>query len=115
MTSNAPKYNTNCNSHQEEDESSSDDMGPASPRAYEAATADDEWVEYLDDLGRTRKCLRKDLPYMKAREERMPRRRYAVTALIIKIILCTSNVLHSVHYIDTQKPSQPKPRAERVG
>ncbi|GJQ74237.1 hypothetical protein Trydic_g23461 [Trypoxylus dichotomus] len=29
---------------------------------------DEEWVEYVDCLGRTRKCMRKDLPYLKERD-----------------------------------------------
>lgn len=37
---------------------------------YEPArNSDDEWVEYTDVLGRTRKCLRKDLEYMKRKDE----------------------------------------------
>jgi hypothetical protein len=30
----------------------------------EAVTQDEEWVEYTDSLGRSRLCLRKDLPHM---------------------------------------------------
>ncbi|KAI4460326.1 hypothetical protein MML48_6g00006369 [Holotrichia oblita] len=36
---------------------------------YEPArNPDEEWVEYVDCLGRTRKCMRKDLPYLKERD-----------------------------------------------
>ena len=31
-------------------------------REYPAGSKDEEWVEYVDALGRTRKCMRKDLP-----------------------------------------------------
>ena len=31
-------------------------------RAYPAGSKDEEWVEYVDALGRTRKCMRRDLP-----------------------------------------------------
>jgi len=31
-------------------------------REYPADSKDEEWVEYVDALGRTRKCMRKDLP-----------------------------------------------------
>lgn len=30
---------------------------------------DEEWVEYVDCLGRTRTCLRKDLSYLKSKDE----------------------------------------------
>eukprot|EP00124_Ichthyophonus_hoferi_P000875 Ihof_evm16s37 gene=Ihof_evmTU16s37 len=48
---------------------------------YGATGEEDEWVEYEDDLGRTRKCLRKDLPTMMARERNMPKRSPSPTAL----------------------------------
>lgn len=32
---------------------------------------DEEWVEYVDFLGRTRKCLRKDLEYMKQKDREL--------------------------------------------
>ncbi|GLV41319.1 uncharacterized protein CBL_04843 [Carabus blaptoides fortunei] len=44
-----------------DDEHFSDEYEPAS-------NPDEEWVEYTDCLGRTRKCLRKDLEYLKEKD-----------------------------------------------
>lgn len=35
----------------------------------ESVNPEDEWVEYVDSLGRTRTCLRKDLTYFKSKEK----------------------------------------------
>ena len=32
---------------------------------------DDEWVEYVDSFGRSKMCLRKDLPQMKEKDEKV--------------------------------------------
>lgn len=35
---------------------------------YESKCEDDDWVEYTDCLGRTRKCLKKDLEFIKQKD-----------------------------------------------
>ncbi|KAL1506521.1 hypothetical protein ABEB36_005869 [Hypothenemus hampei] len=42
-----------------------------SDRYDDDVDSDNEWVEYTDSLGRTRNCLRKDLEYIKARDEEL--------------------------------------------
>ncbi|XP_055338684.1 coiled-coil domain-containing protein 174-like [Paramacrobiotus metropolitanus] len=44
-------------------DSSDDEIGPV-PLPGKPSDADDEWAEYEDHLGRTRRCLRTDLPRM---------------------------------------------------
>ena len=34
---------------------------------------DDEWVDYVDALGRTRKCMKRDLPGLKRQDKDMVR------------------------------------------
>ncbi|KRT80803.1 hypothetical protein AMK59_5737, partial [Oryctes borbonicus] len=46
---------------EEEENHFSDEYEPAK-------NPDEEWVEYVDCLGRTRKCMKKDLPYLKERD-----------------------------------------------
>lgn len=42
-------------------------------REYPAGSAGDEWVEYTDTLGRTRQCMRRDLPGLKRVDEELVR------------------------------------------
>lgn len=43
------------------------------PKSYKASKKDDEWVEYTDVLGRTRTCMRKDLPEMVEKDKELAR------------------------------------------
>lgn len=45
-----------------------EDDEPEDMDDYDAKNSDEEWVEYVDALGRTRKCLQKDLDYMKRKD-----------------------------------------------
>lgn len=52
-------------------ESSSDDSENENCEAYKANEPDEEWVEYTDCLGRTRKCLKKDLANFQKRDKEL--------------------------------------------
>ncbi|GAB6026017.1 hypothetical protein CHUAL_011980 [Chamberlinius hualienensis] len=43
-----------------------DDVVEVNEDSYKSKKDDEEWVEYTDSLGRSRKCFKKDLPQMKA-------------------------------------------------
>eukprot|EP00092_Neocalanus_flemingeri_P004406 GFUD01004739.1.p1 GENE.GFUD01004739.1~~GFUD01004739.1.p1 ORF type:complete len:661 (+),score=257.13 GFUD01004739.1:92-2074(+) len=53
------------------DDSDSDGCGDA--KDYIAVNKGDEWVEYVDALGRTRSCMKKDLPSLKRQDKEMVR------------------------------------------
>ncbi|KAI4460358.1 hypothetical protein MML48_6g00005168 [Holotrichia oblita] len=67
------KKNTNLPPSDSEDDvdrypESEEDERHFSDEYEPARNPDEEWVEYVDCLGRTRKCMRKDLPYLKERD-----------------------------------------------
>ncbi|XP_042893183.1 coiled-coil domain-containing protein 174-like [Penaeus japonicus] len=43
------------------------------PKLYKSSKKDEEWVEYTDVLGRTRTCMRKDLPEMVEKDKELSR------------------------------------------
>jgi len=43
------------------------------PRNYPATCEEEKWVEYTDALGRTRKCMKKDLPSLQEQDKEMVR------------------------------------------
>merc|ERR1719186_1283205 len=43
------------------------------PRDYPAASDGEQWVEYVDALGRTRSCMKKDLPSLQRQDKEMVR------------------------------------------
>lgn len=47
----------------------SEEDGEIGPPYEPAKNRDEEWVEYVDCLGRTRTCLRKDLDYLKSKDK----------------------------------------------
>jgi len=51
------------------DDSDEDDVG----RDYPATSDGEQWVEYVDALGRTRSCMKKDLPSLKRQDKEMVR------------------------------------------
>lgn len=51
------------------DDSDDDDL----PRDYPANSDGEQWVEYVDALGRTRTCMKKDLPNLKKQDKEMVR------------------------------------------
>lgn len=51
-----------------------DDSEDDLPEKYDdPQNSDDEWVEYIDSLGRTRTCLKKDLNYFKSKDKEYKR------------------------------------------
>ncbi|XP_057374445.2 LOW QUALITY PROTEIN: coiled-coil domain-containing protein 174-like [Daphnia carinata] len=52
-------------SNVQEETSSSDEAGE---KEYTAANPDEEWVDYVDSFGRTRRCLKKDLAVFQQRD-----------------------------------------------
>ncbi|KAL1286142.1 Coiled-coil domain-containing protein [Trichinella pseudospiralis] len=53
-----------------EGEASDEESSMPSKKSFEASKLGDEWVEYIDFAGRNRVCLKKDLPKMKAIDEK---------------------------------------------
>ncbi|KRZ06044.1 Dipeptidyl peptidase 8 [Trichinella zimbabwensis] len=51
-------------------EASDEESSLSSKKSFEASKLGDEWVEYTDFAGRNRVCLKKDLPKMKAIDEK---------------------------------------------
>ncbi|KRY84546.1 Dipeptidyl peptidase 8 [Trichinella pseudospiralis] len=51
-------------------EASDEESSMPSKKSFEASKLGDEWVEYIDFAGRNRVCLKKDLPKMKAIDEK---------------------------------------------
>lgn len=53
-----------------------DDTPVADEKEYEASNSDEEWVDYLDSFGRTRRCVKKDLPSYKQQDEQLKAQSY---------------------------------------
>jgi len=54
-----------------------DDTPPADEKDYEASNSDEEWVDYLDSFGRTRRCIKKDLHLYKQQDAQIQEKSYA--------------------------------------
>ena len=55
----------------------------------------EEWVEYQDSLGRSRRCLRKDLPYMRELDRQLGEEETRVERWVCVRLSITECITHT--------------------
>ncbi|XP_023233696.1 coiled-coil domain-containing protein 174-like [Centruroides sculpturatus] len=83
----SPKPNTNVNEEKKEDIDFDDTSSHSLDKDdSEAPNPDEEWVDYTDSLGRSRRCLRKDLPDLLEMDKQLKKTNKILGVLTLKEI-----------------------------